>query len=62
MHFAAAEDLVFADDGDVIFGLAGDDAGVATGASVEVDRHAPLLIAGERRGLVEAAALGNFFD
>ena len=36
-------DLQFADDRDVVFSLAGNDAGAAPGADVQVHRHAPLL-------------------
>ena len=59
MHLAAAEDLILADDRDVVLGLAGDDAGVAADAGVEVDRHAPLVDAVELRGRVKRAAAGN---
>ena len=38
---AAEGDFLAADDGDVVFGLAGGDAGVAADAGVEVDDHAP---------------------
>ncbi len=41
MHLPAADDLVLADDGDVVLRLAGDHAGVAADAGVQVDRHAP---------------------
>ena len=41
MHLTAVGDLRLADDGHVVFRLAGDDARVATGADVLVDRHAP---------------------
>src|SRR5690606_6799857 len=41
VHLAAGEDLVLADDGDVVLGLAGDDARAAAGADVEVHDHAP---------------------
>ena len=43
VHLAAAQHLLLADHGDVVLGLAGDHAGVAAGAGVEVDGHAPLL-------------------
>ena len=43
VHLAAAQHLVLADDRDVVLRLAGDDAGVAADAGVEVDRHAPLV-------------------
>ena len=43
VHVAALEHLLAADDGDVVLGLASGHAGVAAGARVEVDRHAPLL-------------------
>ena len=41
VHLAPAAHLVLADDRDVVLRLAGDDAGVAADAGVEVDRHAP---------------------
>ena len=41
VHLAAGGDLLAADDRDVVLGLAGDGAGVAADAGVEVDRHAP---------------------
>ena len=43
MHGATMADLQFADDRDVVFRLAGNDTGAATGAGVEIDRHPPLL-------------------
>ena len=53
MHGAAVADLQFADDRDVVFRLAGDDAGAASGADVEVDGHSPLLRRFERRMAVK---------
>ena len=44
MHFAAVDDLFLADDRDVVFRNAGDDARVAAGARVVIDRHAPFVI------------------
>jgi len=41
VHFPAARDLFFSDDGNVVFRLAGDDAGVAADAGIQVDGHAP---------------------
>ena len=41
MHLAARAHLVFADDRNVIFGLAGNRAGIAADAGVEIDHHAP---------------------
>jgi hypothetical protein len=43
VHFAALGDLFLADDRDVVFRLAGDEAGVAAHAGGKVDRHAPLV-------------------
>src|SRR5258708_618164 len=43
MHFAAAHDLILADYGDVVFRLAGDHAGIAAIALVQVDGHRPLV-------------------
>src|SRR5581483_8317192 len=42
VHLAPAPDLLLADDGDVVFRLAGHHAGVAADARIEVNRHAPL--------------------
>src|SRR5579863_991696 len=44
VHLAATPDVVLADGRDVVLRLAGDHAGVAAGALVEVDRHAPLVL------------------
>ncbi len=41
VHVAANDALLLADDGDVVFRLAGDHAVVAAHAGVEIDRHAP---------------------
>ena len=41
VHLAAADHFFFSDDGNVVFRLAGDRAGVATDAVVQIDRHAP---------------------
>src|SRR5580658_6460944 len=41
VHVAADVDLLFADDGNVVLGLAGDHAVVAADTFVEIDRHAP---------------------
>ena len=41
LHVAAGLHLVPADDGDVVFRIAADDAGIAADAGVHVDRHAP---------------------
>src|SRR5205814_9507015 len=40
-HLPAAQDLALADDGHIVLGLAGDLAGVAADATIEVDHHAP---------------------
>ena len=62
MHGAAVADLQFADDRNVVFRLAGDDAGAATGADVEIDRHAPLLRGSERRmGVKGGKVVRQFF-
>ena len=57
VHDTAMGDLQFADNRDVVFRLAGDDTGAATGADVEVNRHTPLLWCGERRVFVERGQL-----
>ena len=57
VHDAAMGDLQFADNRDVVFRLAGDDAGAASGAGVEIDCHAPLLGRGEWRVRVERRQL-----
>ena len=41
VHLARAEDLLPAHDRDVVLGLAGDHAGAAADAAVEIDGHAP---------------------
>ena len=41
VHVASAIHLLFADDSDIVLRLAGDDAIVATNASIQVNRHAP---------------------
>ena len=43
VHVAADGDLVRADDRHIIFGLTGDDAGVAADAGRVVDRHRPFI-------------------
>ena len=53
MHGAAVRDLKFADDRNVIFALAGNDARAATGADIQIHRHPPLLRRGHRRMGVE---------
>src|SRR5690606_8346550 len=47
VHFAAAHHLFLADNGHVVLGHAGDKAGIAAGATVEVNHHAPLHALGE---------------
>src|SRR5205085_11490552 len=49
MHGPAVAHLEFAHDWNVVFALAGNNAGAATGADIEVYRHAPLLFGGQRR-------------
>src|SRR3984893_10252070 len=41
VHLALANHLLFADDGNIVFGLAGDNASIATNAGVQVDTHRP---------------------
>jgi hypothetical protein len=41
VHFALAQHLLLADGRDVVLRLAGDDAGVAADAGIQVDAHAP---------------------
>src|ERR1700722_980735 len=41
LHGAAFHDLLFADHRDVVFGLAGDDAGIAANTFVQIDGHTP---------------------
>ena len=43
VHLAAAGDLVFADDRDVVLGLASHHAGAAADAGGQVDGHAPFV-------------------
>src|SRR5205085_8635488 len=45
VHLARARDLLLADDGDVVLGLAGDDAGIAADTGCHVNRHPPLVAA-----------------
>ena len=55
MHFSAAHHLIFADDGNIIFGLTRDYAGIAAVALGQVDGHAPRVTGiGERlvKGIV----------
>ncbi len=60
VHLASAEDLVLADDRDVVLGLAGDHAGRATGAGVQIDRHSPAVLgAVELLGLPERKSVGG---
>ena len=41
VHLAADFDLVLADHRHIVLGRAGDDAGVAADAGIEIDHHAP---------------------
>src|SRR5581483_11500133 len=41
LHLAAHDHLVFADDGHIVFRLAGDHAGIAADAAVEINGHSP---------------------
>ena len=43
VHFAAFHHLIFADDGNVVFGGAGGDTRVATRAGGQIDDHGPLV-------------------
>src|SRR5205085_9000404 len=43
VHLTTASDLLFTDDGNVVLSLAREDAGVASDATVQVDRHAPRI-------------------
>lgn len=43
LEVAAFDEVLLADEGDVVFRAAGDEAGVAAGADVEVDAHTPLF-------------------
>ena len=60
LHDASDAHLLLADDGNIVFGIAGNNACVATGAAIHVDRHAPfvpvVLPVGEHRGVI----LGRF--
>ena len=44
VHFTASDDLLLTDHRDVVFRLTCDRARVATEATVEVDRHPPLVV------------------
>ena len=52
-HVTIFANLVFSDHRHVVFGLAGNDAGIATRAGIEIHRHSPLLFRGECRMGVE---------
>ena len=41
MHLPLANHLLFADDRNIVLGLAGDDARIATDAGVQIDTHRP---------------------
>jgi hypothetical protein len=41
VHLAAAGHLLFADNRNIVFGLAGDHAGVAADTTIQVNRHPP---------------------
>src|SRR5258708_6365411 len=53
VQFAVALHLLFADHGDVVFGLTCDEAGRTSRAGVEVDHHAPLDLRVEQFGTGE---------
>src|SRR5271166_3185291 len=55
MHFASAQYFLLADHRNVVLRLAGDRAGAAAGAGIEVDAHRP-GIAVARHGFVHAGA------
>src|SRR4051794_18577883 len=41
VHLAAPRDLILADDGDIVFRIAGSDTGIAADAGIEIDHQAP---------------------
>ncbi len=43
VHLAAFRDLLFPDDGDIVFRLTGDETGVAAHARGKIDGHPPLV-------------------
>ncbi len=43
MHFARVEYLLFTHHGDVVFRLAGNDAGITSDAGGQIDRHPPRI-------------------
>ena len=53
VHLPAPRNLILADNRDVVFRLTGEQTGVAARAGVQIDRHAPLVLAVEPRVLVE---------
>ncbi len=64
VHVAALERLLFADDRNIVFRLAGDDAVVASDAGIQVDRHAPrvrFLLVGKLLGLIEREIFRRLF-
>src|SRR5579862_8177369 len=60
LHDAAAHHLFLTDHGDVVLRLAGDDAGVAADAAVQIDRHAPRIAVVFISG-INRKVLGLFF-
>ena len=60
VHLTTAQDLILADDRDVVLGLAGDNASVAADAGVQVDRHAPLVNTAEFLVIVERLTTRDF--
>src|SRR4029077_15011651 len=60
VHFAATQNLVFADDWNVVFRDAGDHAGIAAIATVEINGHTP-GVAGILEFLVQRKGLGGSF-
>ena len=43
MHFSSPENLILAYDGYVVFALTGNNAGIASGAKVQINAHCPLV-------------------
>ncbi len=63
MHLASHRDLRFADNGNVVFGLAREHAGVATDARGQINGHAPAMaVVVMFRGIKQRLVLVRRFD
>ena len=61
MHLATTRDLIFSDDRNVVLCLAGNRAGIAADAGVEIDDHAPgIAVVGELIGIEQRLVRRRF--